>query len=1000
MEITNDIDDKIKTFIKIEYPELKKDTIYEIDESKKLINLYNPEKYNQFDNSFFFEFDKIFTNNDSNSDIYEEICLNCIKKSFEGNSFCFISFGETISNKFELLYGKIKDNYINKNDYGLFINLLNNIIKENENKNFKIKISYLLVYEDNLIDLSLYNNEKLDNIKVDDFLKNSFKIKNDLKIIDNIKKVPFKNDINEVIIFLNNIRKILLKKEENKINDLYSMSHLCSIIYITDKKDKIISNISFIILNGCEHLYYLDNKKTNNNYYKNDISDNSPKDKKHFELIKNSIGIQFTYDNIISCINNNKYINDIILNKNYISNNNNLSENNEKLNNEKTLNDLDNNNETKMLSKLSIVLYNICLGKNISNIKFRIIGNIKPISGFFKTTRDTLLFVTNCSKKYKRIKKSKNNPLIDEKENIFDLNYQINLQMKQIENLNKILLKKEEKIDMLSKTYNKQINILKKCFDFEGDINILLSGDINSNEASFVRNIKNSNLTIKRQEGEIKILNKKLENTNKEIIKYKELSKIIKNDETMIKYYLSVQNSKDNKNEYDEDNKILINELNKEIINLKKIIVKKDKIIEGLKKDLKIKNNILCNLPKSISNNNINNINKKNNNLDINSKTDVSDNNSLIKNDVKKIIKINNQKNNDILKSKYDLIINEKKKQIYDLEFKLEENEKDYQNNIKMLNNEIVRLYEIFLCIITHYQHIFCNEEFFKSSNIKNIRKKKEIFDEIILNIEKDINYFNFSCLHKELERQKKSKESIIDNIHFEENDEYLKEEGKEFNNDNNLNEDINKMTENQKIILEKDNMISKLNNKILKITHCLNEQIKINSNNNMIINSQKRTINKINKDAFIYNNFLKNKINNRNSHYNTPLTVYQKILKKNITNYKNINSLESSQRKNRVINEYNSFISSHQKNESHNYILNMSKIFNRNDSTNNGSFHQLSTRSNNKELRTSSSNIINTKYTNANTNNTNILNSPRKVLYLKKNRRPFSSYSNRNHVK
>ena len=994
MEINNDIDDKIKTFIKIEYADLKKDTIYEIDESKKLINLYNPEKNIQFDNSLFFEFDKIFTNNDSNSDIYEEICLNCIKKSFEGNSFSFISFGETISNKFELLYGKIKDDYINQNDYGLFINLLNNIIKEN--KNFNIKISYLMVYEDNLIDLSLYNNEILDNIKVDDFLKNSFKIKNDLKIIDNIKKVPFKNDINEVIAFLNNIRKILLKKEENRANDLYSMSHLCSIIYITDKKDKIISNISFIILNGCEHLYYLDNKKTNRNYNKNDILDNSPRDKKYFELIKNSIGIQFTYDNIISCINDNKYINDIIINKNNISNNNNLLENNKKLNNEKTLKDLDNNNETKMLSKLSIVLYNICLGKNISNIKFRIIGNIKPISGFFKTTRDTLLFVTNCSKKYKGIKKSKNNPLIDEKVNIFDLNYQINLQMKQIENLNKIILKKEEKIDMLSKTYNKQINILKKCFDFKGDINILLSGDINTDEALFVQNIKNSNLIIKRQEGEIKLLKKKLENSNKEIIKYKDLSKIIKNDETMINYYLSVQNSKDNKNDFDEDNKILINELNKEIINLKKIIAKKDKIIEGLKKDLNIKNNILCNLPKSISNN-YNNINKKSNKPEINSKTDVRDNNTLIKNEVKKLIKINEQKNNDILKSKYDLIIYEKKKQIYNLEHKLEGIEENYKNNIKMLNKEIVRLYEIFLYIITHYQYIFCNEEFFNSSNIKNIRKKKETFDEIILNIEKDINYFNFSCLHKELERQKKTKESIINNIHFEEKDEYVKEESKEIINDNNLNEDINKMTENEKIIVEKDNMISKLNNKILKIAHCLDEQIKINSNNNMIINSQKRTIDKINKDVFIYNNFLKNKIKNRNSYYNTPLTVYQNKLKKNNANYKNLSSIESSQRKNRVINEYNSFISFHQNNESHNYILNMSKIFNRNDSTNNGSFQQLSTRSNNKELRASSSNTLNTKNTNANTNNTKILNSQRKVLYLKKNRRPFSSYRNRN---
>ena len=43
MEKNAEIDDIIKTFIKVEYPENKKDNIYEIDNSKKLLTLYNFE---------------------------------------------------------------------------------------------------------------------------------------------------------------------------------------------------------------------------------------------------------------------------------------------------------------------------------------------------------------------------------------------------------------------------------------------------------------------------------------------------------------------------------------------------------------------------------------------------------------------------------------------------------------------------------------------------------------------------------------------------------------------------------------------------------------------------------------------------------------------------------------------------------------------------------------------------------------------------------------------
>ena len=431
MEINTEINDIIKTFIKIESPENKKDNIYEIDNSKKILTLYNFESITHSQNSFFFEFDKIFTSKDSNSYIYEEICLNCIKECLKGISFNFISYGETISNKFDLLYGDLKNDYTNINNHGLFIRFLNNLINNStyNNSNYDIKLSYLLVYEDNLIDLSIYENKKSYDLTVEEFLNKSFKIKYDSNIIDKINKKPI-NKINKIIKFLKKIINILLKFEDKRNNYIYSWSHICIIIYLTDKNEKILSTISFLQLNGNEHLYDLDNKNKNKN-----IINNSPDKKEHLETIKHSLRVELTYDNITNLIKNNKYINNLINNHPNIR----KLEKNEK--SEITGIQKFDEEENEKMSKLGIVLNNICLGKNISNIKFRILGNIRPITGYYKTTRDTLLFVSNFKKMFKNIKNNESNFLYKEqdKEKILDLNYQINLQIKQNENLMQVI---------------------------------------------------------------------------------------------------------------------------------------------------------------------------------------------------------------------------------------------------------------------------------------------------------------------------------------------------------------------------------------------------------------------------------------------------------------------------------------------------------------------------------------------------------------------------------
>ena len=785
--------------------------------------------------------------------------------------------------------------------------------------------------------------------------------------------------MNKTILFLNKIIKILLTLEEQGNNNIYTLSHLCSIIYLKDKKNKILSTITFIILNGCEHLYYFNNYKE-----KIDIKVNSPNEINHElrnELIKQALNLQFTFDNIINSINNIKYINDKLTNTNEL--NGNISENNEK-----KLKEEEENYNTNTLSKIVLVFYKICFGKNVQNIKFRIIGSIKPIIGFMKASRDTLLFVSNITKKWKNNKnnlKEDDNSLIEKNEDILDLNFKIDLQKKQIENMNNIISEKEEKIILLTNTYRKQIDVLKKYFDFKGDINILLSGDLNTEEAMYTKDLKNMKMTIKRQESKINFLEKQLEISNKDITKYKNLSKIKENDTTMLNYYLSIQNIKDNQNKINKDTNRLINGLNHETVDLKKIIDKKDKIIEVLQKDLQKKTNIICNLTKSnqTSNKKCKEKNKKIMKSVIENQIE-HDDNEILRKEIDKL-----KENEEMLKSKFKLIIVEKKNQIYNLENKLEKNKKTYKNKINRLNKEIIRVYEMLLYIITFYQRFFSNEVYFEKENLENIKNKKEDFDQIIANIDRNINEYNFFSLHSELKRLNKTKDTIIENFKFDKNDDYITKEimSEDYTEINNQKDDVNE----PRIMTERSDIITELNNKIKKMTFYLDEQIKLNTSHNLIINSQKRTIEKIKQESFIYKNLINNKIKKRN-HCNTPLSH---ILRKN---HSKLNMNFSPIKTKRVIDDYNSFINSDKTNKTNKYILNMSKIFNKNESTKSMSFQQQSpVNNNNIDGRTSSpTNSLVTTNTNNKTNTINTIYTQKKVLNAHKYKRPFSSHYKR----
>ena len=79
----------------------------------------------------------------------------------------------------------------------------------------------------------------------------------------------------------------------------------------------------------------------------------------------------------------------------------------------------------------------------------------------------------------------------------------IKMQAMKIEDMGKILEKKQKKITIIEKNYKKQIEVLKNNFGFKGDVNILLDGNENTKEFFEAKKIKeacqNSSLNKKKE---------------------------------------------------------------------------------------------------------------------------------------------------------------------------------------------------------------------------------------------------------------------------------------------------------------------------------------------------------------------------------------------------------------------------------------------------------------------------------------------------------------------
>ena len=582
--------DIIQTFLKIGKPKVEDKPYYDIDLENNIISLHDPIIKNPSDKDAIIEVNQIFTNSDEYSFIYEQVCQNTISDSLNGNSFIFISYGITISEKLDILIGNIEDSNRNQNHLGIFPRLLDQLINIiNKNKEYKdnlsINLSYLCIYDTKLIDLSKYIGTDFSDYSTDNFLKDGIFI-DSVDIIKQVKKVPTEN-YKDALFFINKILLYFRKLEDDSNGNLFTKSHISIIIYITNNEGKNISKLTFILLNGSEQLNEDKQRKLNKGNLSIETSKNI------LDLNKKALDTQYTYNSILNAIKNNESL----FGKKILSNQ--LDQENIDL------------EEKKNLSKLTKVLFYPCFSRKIQKTKYIILGSIMPIPGLHASVKDTLLYLFECrkinlsifknrnktisSKKTEKLSKNLGSKINEDSETIFNLEQKVKFQENKIADLNKLIEEKTKNIDEMQKSYKKQIDILKESLGFKGDINILLSGHEFSKEMRNAREIKNAINNVKIYKIKIKELEEKLKKANEEISKFNNNEEIKINNETMINYYFGVKKAEEER--INKDNKLHI-----QIKEYKNELKTKEKIIQKLKKDLDCKNKILLSMPKFLKN--------------------------------------------------------------------------------------------------------------------------------------------------------------------------------------------------------------------------------------------------------------------------------------------------------------------------------------------------------------------------------------------------------------
>ena len=902
--------ERIQTFLKIKSPEIGDKQYYTIENNNKVFALHDPIIKVESDKSQNYEIDKIFEDNTSYKNIYNEITNNCINESLKGTYYTFITYGDSTSEKKDIIFGKNNCDVINENR-GLFPRLIEDYLNIKQLENIILKINFIAVNGNKIIDL--YKLHEIDNKKYTKITQNelldeySIDIKSNNEILKQMKLVNI-NNIKDIFFMLRVYS--LLERLDNGSSHILNWSHFSFIINIFDSSDNLISKNTFIILAGNEKI---NTKITNpHSHNKNTIGNT-----------KYKVDIEYTFDDIINNLKSNQ-----------------LSEN--------QVEDL------LSQSKLMTVLSKTCFMERLGGIKikrkFKILGTILPNTGVYPNVKDTLFFLFACkkivrnrpkltAKEIENLKKLMNDEEDKKDDIIFNLESKLKTQQKEIAELNIRVNLKQEKIDLIMKNYQEQVDCLVREFGFKGDINVLLSKNEYTKESILANKIRNATDNNRIKENRLKELEEKIEQLLKEKDRINDLIEMKETDNTLAQIYDEIK-----ENKLKEERKIKFQNANsKEVENLKKEQENLIKLIDKYKEENEKKFKIIENLP-NIINKNVENHDKKE---EENEKL-ISKLTKHYKREISEKGKINKNENENLYK-KYEEKLREKKEELKKKEEILEEVTKKMILEKGKYLDEIVRLNDTFDNIISTYKICFDQRKF--GTNVNNLNnyhtflKLKNDFDKTIDKDAESINKYQYPILYQTLNKDKGGRRQSL--YLFKSNEEENKENILLLSkNQSNINESKYKSNEllifkdlikedeevegmerddlfqyvktikdkiddlndyNTKYINHKigysvkefeinDNKINELYSKIDHYKKLLEEQTSKYKKSKIIIESDERTIEKLRNENFMLKKMIEKKnfeplkissYNNFNSLYNIP--------PKTTTNFTNFISSETN---------------------------------------------------------------------------------------------------------
>ena len=725
-------EDRIRVYLKVK-PSMASDKIfYNVSKDKKVLSLLDNLTLDDPKKSKKIEIDKIFSNKDENSYIYEEVMLNCVNNSLDGENFSFISYGDSNSDKHHIIIGT-PDCYDNINNRGVFPRLLEsyiNKIDSNEilSDTISLNLSYIMINNNNLIDLTQLmgrENKVLEKITKDELIKKySKEIKIDEHNYNNylrtIKKTPVEK-ANDSLFFLLQILNLFYKLEASS-NHFLSWSYFIILLYVTDNNGKTVSTISFIIMPGNEIMLHKNVRR------KSFIGMVEKKDPISLQLKNSATEFLNVVDDILKQIDFKE----------------------DKVDNDKN----EKNKKIEIKSKLFHIIGNLSFDVNNKDAKYDrryvIVGTMSGNSGHITFTKDTLYFLAQCKKfsTKKKVSSSKpqnfDNTFFNEKlkaknDQIYDLESKLKTQEAKVNELNSLMDSKEANLKALQDNYKQQLKSLKAEFGFQGDINNLLKQNVNSIEYEYTQNIRSTTENIKLKNLKIEELKQQIVQIETVIKQLRTLLDVKENDATMLDIIRSLREAKQKKSK----DMSVKNYFGKQIEDLEKMNKILEKKVQGYKNEISLKKKILNGLPEIFN---------KNINTEINMKTlevKLNDNDMTIKwfinnqKEEKTKIKTNADREEYIVRDKYRNILSQNKNSIKVIGYKLENITTDFQSEKRGYLDELVLLYKCIINIIVNYKKSFLGN--------CSIFANKDKFDKILNKEEKKVNTITFPLLFVEL---------------------------------------------------------------------------------------------------------------------------------------------------------------------------------------------------------------------------------------------------------